>query len=74
MVGGSVTGSVNTAHASSDNVFKIELVAGNSYRLDMSGSGSGDGTLARPHLDIHDSDGDVVSTTSTDLTQTNTVD
>ena len=45
-VGGSATGSIETAH--DQDWFAVELEAGRTYQFDLGGSPSGGGTLATP--------------------------
>ena len=64
-VGGSATGRINSA--GDKDWFAVELVAGTTYRFDLEGSPSGDGTLADPYLrGIHDSNGDRIAHTTND--------
>ena len=64
-VGGSATGRINSA--GDRDWFAVELVAGTTYRFDLEGSPSGDGTLADPYLrGIYDSNGDRIAHTTND--------
>ena len=55
-VGGSATGSIETAH--DQDWFAVELVAGRTYQFDLGGSPSGGGTLSDTFLRaIYDSEG-----------------
>ena len=68
-VGGSATGRVHSRDDGRSDVdwFAVELVAGKSYRIDLKGSSTGDGTLADPHLrGIHDADGKLIAGTTND--------
>ena len=55
-VGGSATGSIETAH--DQDWFAVDLVAGRTYQFDLGGSPSGGGTLSDTFLRaIYDSEG-----------------
>ena len=55
-VGGSATGTIETAH--DQDWFAVELVAGRTYQFDLGGSPSGGGTLSDTFLRaIYDSEG-----------------
>ena len=55
-VGGSATGTIETAH--DQDWFAVELVAGRTYQFDLGGSPSGGGTLRDTYLRaIYDSEG-----------------
>ena len=56
--GPSAAGNIETAGDS--DMFAVQLTAGTSYRFDVLGSLSGDGTLAAPHLVLTDSWGNVL--------------
>ena len=69
-VGGSVTGEIedNGIYDSMTDRdwFAVELVAGKTYRIDLEGSSSGDGTLRDPYLrGIHDAGGVLIDGTPT---------
>jgi Ca2+-binding RTX toxin-like protein len=54
-VGGSTTGGIQFAYE--QDWFRIELTAGRIYNFDLMGLDSGGGTLADPHLLLHDATG-----------------
>ena len=61
-VGGSATGEIDTA----DDVdwFAVTLEAGRTYRIDLKGRSTGDGTVYDPHLrGVHDADGALIAGT-----------
>ena len=61
-VGGSATGEIEAAHDS--DWFAVTLEAGKSYRFDLKGQDTGDGTLADPYLaGVHDADGALIPNT-----------
>ena len=58
-VGGSVTGEIERADDS--DWFAVTLEAGKTYRIDLKGKDTGDGTLEDPYLDgVYGADGNVV--------------
>ena len=62
-VGGSVTGEVD--YPNDRDWFAVVLEAGTTYRFDLKGSDTGDGTLADPYLGgVHDADGDLLPGTT----------
>ena len=64
-VGSSATGSIETG--GDRDWFSVELVAGQTYVVDVEGSETGDGTLGDPFLrGIYDADGNFLSGTSND--------
>ena len=64
-VGGSVTGEIN--YERERDWFAVTLVAGTTYRIDLQGSPSGDGTLSHPYLrGIYDSNGNRIPGTTND--------
>ena len=64
-VGGSASGEINPA--ADIDWFKVELEAGKTYRVDMKGSTTGDGTLGDPYLrGVYDADGTLVRGTFND--------
>ena len=64
-VGGSASGEINPA--ADIDWFKVELEAGKTYRVDMKGSTTGDGTLGDPYLrGIHDVNGALIAGTTDD--------
>ena len=65
LVGESVTGAIATAGDS--DWFAVTLAAGTTYRIDLLGSGLGQGTLLDPYLrGVYDSDGNLLSDTQND--------
>ena len=61
-VGGSATGEID--YRNERDWFAVELDAGTTYRIDLKGSRTGDGTLTDPYLrGIHDADGDLIAGT-----------
>ena len=65
VVGSSATGEVGTS--GDRDWFAVDLEAGKTYRFDLKGTATGDGTLAGPYLrGIHDADGDRIRNTSDD--------
>ena len=64
-VGGSVEGRIEPS--GDEDWFAVELEADKTYRLDLKGSATSDGTLADPYLrGIHDADGDRIANTTND--------
>ena len=64
-VGGSATGEIGGAR--DRDWFAVTLEAGKTYRIDMEGSRTGQGTMYDPYLrGIHDSDGALIAGTSDD--------
>ena len=64
-VGGSATGEID--YANDRDWFAVTLVAGKTYRIDLEGSPTGDGTLSDPYLHgVHDADGDLLAGTTDD--------
>ena len=64
-VGGSATGEIN--YATDRDWFAVILEAGKTYRIDLKGSPTGDGTLSDPYLrGVHDADGDLLAGTTDD--------
>ena len=64
-VGGSVTGDIDFVH--DRDWIAVELVAGETYRIDLEGSPTSQGTLSDPYLrGIYDADGDLISGTAND--------
>ena len=64
-VGGSATGEIETSR--DVDWFAVTLEKGKSYRFDLKGSDTGDGTLKDPHLrGIHDAKGNLVAGTADD--------
>ena len=62
-VGASATGRID--YEDDRDWFKVTLVAGKTYRIDLEGSPTGDGTLSDPYLHgIHDANGDLVAGTT----------
>ena len=62
-VGGSATGSIEPS--GDEDWFAVALEAGKTYRFDLKGSSTSDGTLADPHLrGIHDADGERIAGTT----------
>ena len=62
-VGGSATGAVDYAH--DRDWFAVTLDAGKTYRIDLKGSWTGDGTLHNPYLHgVHDADGNLLGGTT----------
>ena len=58
-VGDSATGTIE--YVDDRDWFAVTLEEGETYRFQMKGSGTGDGTLQHPRLyGIHDADGDLV--------------
>ena len=65
-VGGSATGEI-IDYADDRDWFAVELEAGKTYRIDLKGAWTGDGTLYDPYLrGIHDMDGVLISGTRGD--------
>ena len=61
-VGGSATGEIDVG--GDCDWFKVALEAGSTYRIDLKGSATGDGTLADPYLaGIHDANGKLIDGT-----------
>ncbi len=64
-VGGSAAGEVDTA--GDHDWFAVTLEAGRTYRIDLEGSPTGDGTLSDPYLrGVYDADGNLVPGTLDD--------
>ena len=64
-VGGSATGEID--YASDRDWFAVILEAGKTYRIDLKGSPTGDGTLSDPYLHgVHDADGNFLAGTTND--------
>ena len=64
-VGGSVEGDIETP--GDRDWFAVELEAGTTYRFDLKGSATSDGTLPDPYLrGIHDADGERIDNTTDD--------
>ena len=64
-VGGSATGKTETE--SDEDWFAVTLEAGKTYRIDLKGSSTGDGTLYNPYLrGVHDADGNFLAGTTDD--------
>ena len=64
-VGGIATGEIETS--GDRDWFAVELEAGRTYRIDLRGSPTGDGTLSDPRLyGIRDADGALISDTGND--------
>ena len=64
-VGESTTGDIETPH--DRDWFAVTLEAGKTYRIDLEGSRTGDGTLEDPYLrGIYDTDGDLIAGTTND--------
>ena len=64
-VGGSATGDIETR--GDRDWFAVNLEAGESYRIDLEGSRTGDGTLYDPYLrGVHDADGALIAGTTDD--------
>ena len=62
-VGGSTTGDIETG--GDQDWFEVTLEAGKTYRIDLKGSPTGDGTLRNPYLrGVHDEDGDLIAGTT----------
>ena len=62
-VGGSVTGEIQVRNE--DDWFAVTLEAGKTYRFDLEGSPTGDGTLPSPYLrGIFDSEGNLIEGTT----------
>ena len=57
-VGGSTTGEIEVAD--DQDWFRVSLDAGKTYRIDLEGSSTDDGTLSVPHLRVYDGDGNWV--------------
>jgi Bacterial pre-peptidase C-terminal domain len=57
-VGGSATGNIETAGDA--DWFAISLFGGTTYRFDLEGSGTGQGTLFSPRLELRDSGGSLL--------------
>ncbi|MYG26021.1 MAG: hypothetical protein F4213_08350 [Boseongicola sp. SB0677_bin_26] len=58
-IGGAATGEIERAYDC--DWFAVTLEAGKTYRIDLKGKDTGDGTLPNPHLDgIHDAEGNRV--------------
>ena len=64
-VGGSVQGAIDSA--GDVDWFAVTLEAGETYRLDLAGKPTADGTLADPYLNgVYNSDGKIIAGTSDD--------
>ena len=64
-VGGSATGDIEFRY--DRDWFAVTLEAGKTYRFDLKGATTGDGTLRDPYLyGIHDADGDMIEGTAND--------
>ena len=64
-VDGSVTGEIETAN--DRDWFKVELDAGQTYRIDLKGSRTGAGTLSDPYLyGVYDANGNYIPFTTND--------
>ena len=64
-VGGSATGAIETAD--DRDWFKVTLEADKTYRIDLEGRATWDGTLRDPYLrGVHDADGDLIAGTTDD--------
>ena len=62
-VNGSATGNIESLD--DQDWFAVTLEAGKSYRIDLEGSPTGQGTLSNPYLrGIHDGDGELIARTS----------
>ena len=63
VVGGSATGEIH--YDGDQDWFAVELEAGKTYRFDLKGSPTNDGTLTVPYLrGIHDADGEPIANTT----------
>ncbi len=64
-VGGSATGDIQSAN--DQDWFAVELVAGQTYQIDVRGRSTGDGWLPDPYLHgIHDAEGNLIAGTTND--------
>ena len=64
-VGGSATGEIEKP--ADRDWFKVTLEADKTYRIDLEGRATGDGTLRDPYLrGVHDADGDLIAGTTDD--------
>ena len=64
-VGGSVTGDIEFEN--DRDWFAVALEAGSTYRIDLKGEWTGDGTLSDPYLaGVHDADGILIAGTTND--------
>ena len=64
-VGGSATGDIE--YAGDRDWFAVTLEANKTYRIDLEGSRTGDGTLSNPYLrGVHDADGALIAGTTND--------
>ena len=64
-VGGSATGEIE--RPGDRDWIAVTLEAGKTYRIDLKGHGTGDGTMTNPHLrGIHDATGSLIDGTSND--------
>ena len=64
-VGGSATGEIE--YGGDRDWYAVELDAGKTYRFDLEGSPTDEGTLSDPYLrGIHDADGDLIADTTDD--------
>ena len=62
-VGGSVVGDIEAP--GDEDWFAVELEAGKTYRVDLKGAATSDGTLSAPYLNgIHDADGNRIANTT----------
>ncbi len=57
-VGGSVTGTIESR--GDQDWFAVQLIAGTTYRFDLGGSSTGQGTLSDPYFRLYDSNGNLV--------------
>ena len=65
-VGGSATGIINVV--GDRDWFRVTLIPGNTYRIDIEGSATGMGTIYSPNLTgIHDNTGQKIANTSNDF-------
>ena len=71
-VGGSATGEID--YPNDRDWFAVELDAGRTYRIELKGNYTGDGSLGDPYLaGVHDADGGLITgTTNDDVNNTNT--
>ena len=64
-VGETVTGEIEMSH--DRDWFEVTLEADQTYRIDLEGSWTGNGTLSDPYLrGVHDADGDLIAGTTND--------
>ena len=65
VIGGSATGKIGQVN--DRDWFAVALEANKTYRIDLEGSPTGDGTLCDPYLrGVHDKDGELIAGTSDD--------